>query len=68
MTHIDQRLSANRGARLALFSDLLSRISPIFERAKARRERAETRRLLHALSDRELADIGLSRHAIDDAV
>lgn len=68
MTHIDQRLSATRGAALPVVSDLFSRISAMFERARARREREVTRRLLHALGDRELADIGLTRHVIDDLV
>jgi uncharacterized protein YjiS (DUF1127 family) len=68
MTHTDPRLSATRGATLPVVSDLFSHISAMFERARARRDREETRRQLHALSDRELADIGLTRHIIDDLV
>jgi uncharacterized protein YjiS (DUF1127 family) len=66
MTTLDQGLSPARLSLVPPISILTGRLRAAFERGRARRQLLDTHRQLHALSDRELADIGLSRHCIDD--
>ncbi len=58
-------VSSSAPAVMALGKRLEGRIIALFDRIEARREAARSRHLLHALDDRALADIGLSRGDVD---